>query len=188
MKRLLPLIGLLLLASCNLPLTAVPPTKPPTPAPSVTPTASVTVTSTTASLPCYFVWASQNLPDITAELQAAIQAILPEAAVRATAFGENCVAQDGSSTFSALETDFYVTIPVADLQDNEAIGATIGQVLEIVDGFIRPRVPGPNDGFVEFTFASGSGQRVLRVPIPLGKELREKGLRGAALLAALETR
>jgi len=184
MKRLLPLLCLLLLASCNLPRPAsVPPTD------TVTPSAApVTEIPAAASQPCYYVWASQGLPEISAELQTALQAILPEATARAAAFGEDCVAQDGSSTFGAMETDFYLTIPVADLQDNEALGAAIERVLAVVDGFLRPRVPGPNDGFVEFTFTSASDQRVLRVPIPLGKELRGKGLRGAALLEALEAK
>jgi hypothetical protein len=39
---------------------------------------------------------------------------------------------------------------------------------------------------VEFTFQNGGEQRVVRVPLPLGRQLREQGLRGAELLAALK--
>jgi len=139
------------------------------------------------SQPCAYTWAYENLPDITAELQAAIQKILPEAEARATAFGEDCVAQDGSATFSAMETDFYVIISVGDLADNETLGTLIEQALSVTDDFASPRVPGPQAGFVEFTFRTGTEQRVVRVPIPLGKRLREQGLRGAELLKAIET-
>ena len=139
------------------------------------------------SQPCAYTWAYENLPDITAELQTAIQKILPEAEARATAFGEDCVAQDGSATFGAMETDFYFIISVGDLADNETLGTLIEQALSVTDDFASPRVPGPQAGFVEFTFRTGTEQRVVRVPIPLGKRLREQGLRGAELLKAIET-
>ena len=139
------------------------------------------------SQPCAYTWAYENLPDITADLQAAIQKILPEAEARATAFGEDCVAQDGSAAFGAMETDFYFIISVGDLADNETLGTLIEQALSVTDDFASPRVPGPQAGFVEFTFRTGTEQRVVRVPIPLGKRLREQGLRGAELLKAIET-
>jgi len=139
------------------------------------------------SQPCAYTWAYENLPDITAELQAAIQKILPEAEARATAFGEDCVAQDGSAAFGAMETDFYIRVLVTDLNDDVALGNLIEQLLPMIDDFASPRVPGPQAGFVEFTFRTGTEQRVVRVPIPLGKRLREQGLRGAELLKAIET-
>ena len=141
----------------------------------------------TPSQPCAYTWAYENLPDITAELQAAIEKILPEAEAHATAFGEDCVAQDGSVTFGAMETDFYLRVPVSDLYDDETLGSFVEQVLSITDGFESPRVPGPKDGFVEFTFLNGTEQRIVRVQIPLGKQMRGQGLHGAELLNALET-
>lgn len=144
-------------------------------------------TAAAPSQPCAYTWAYEDLPDVTAELQAAIQKILPEAEARATAFGENCAAQNGSVTFSAMETDFYVSISVGDLADNEMLGTLIEQALSVTDGFASPRVPGPQVGFVEFTFRNGTEQRVVRVPIPLGKQLRDQGLHGAELLKAIET-
>jgi len=148
-----------------------------------TPTATVSA----EYKPCAYMWAYQSLPEISEELQAALRAVLPEAEARASAYGEDCVAADGSSTFGAMETDFYVNIPVQDLTDNERLGNLVEQVLSVVDGFPRPRVPGGTDGFVEFTFRNGDQQRILRVPIPRGMELRQQGLRGAELIQALET-
>jgi hypothetical protein len=135
---------------------------------------------------CYYTWATKELPDISAEFQATVQTVIPGAEARASAYGEDCVYADGSATFGALETDFYVTVPVADLADDETLGTFIEQILPIVDEFSRPRVPGPQAGFVEFTFKNGAEQRILRVPIPLGKQLREQGLRGVELLEALD--
>jgi hypothetical protein len=118
------------------------------------------------SQPCAYTWAYENLPDVTAELQAA---------------------QDGSATFSAMETDFYLRIPVADLNDDETLGSFVEQVLSITDRFASPRIPGPKEGFVEFTFLNETEQRIVRVQIPLGKQMRGQGLHGAELLKALET-
>jgi hypothetical protein len=132
-------------------------------------------------------WASQDLPEITTELQIEIQKIVPEAKARASAYGENCVTADGSiSTFGAMETDFYITIPVADFNDNETLGNLVEQVLQVTDQFPRPRVPGGQDGFVEFTFTSGNDRRIVRVNVQLGIALRAKGLHGAELIQALE--
>lgn len=86
-----------------------------------------------------------------------------------------------------METDFYVRVNVEDLKDDAALGTMVEQALTIIiEQFPRPIVPGGQDGFVEFTFVAGSEQRVLRVPIPRGKELLEQGLHGAELLQALE--
>ena len=162
----------------------VPPTDTPAP---VAPTVTASPTVTAEYKPCYFVWATQGLPEISADFEAAIQSVLPTAGATASAYGENCVAEDGSATFGAMETDFYVRVNVEDLKDDAALGTMVEQALTIIiEQFPRPIVPGGQDGFVEFTFVAGSEQRVLRVPIPRGKELLEQGLHGAELLQALE--
>ena len=110
--------------------------------------------TTEASAPgqCYYNWAYEELPDISAEFQTAVQTVIPEAEAHATAFGENCTYENGSATFSAMETDFYVVIPVGDLPDKEMLGTLIEKTLPLLEGFVSPRVPGPKEGFVEFTF------------------------------------
>ena len=137
--------------------------------------------------PCAYTWAYQDLPEISAEFNADVQALVPEAEARATAFGEDCVSADGRAvSFAEMETDFYVIIQVSDLNDNEALGTLIEKILPILDGFTSPRVPGAKEGFVEFTFQNSEEQRVIRVPIPLGRALRERGLHGAELIGAIE--
>lgn len=136
---------------------------------------------------CAYVWAYKDLPDVNADFQKAVRTILPEAETHATAFGEDCASADGSAVFSAMETDFYVLSAAADLYDNETLGSIVERILAETDNFAPPRVPGGQLGFVEFTFWNGTEQRILRVSIAEGKELRERGLRGADLLAAIET-
>ena len=150
-------------------------------------TATVSITVVEEYKPCYFVWAYQDLPEIGQEFQSALESIFPEAKTRVNAYGENCVAEDGSATFGALETDFYVTLPVDDLNDEATLGEIVEQTLTlIIEQFPRPIVPGGQDGFVEFSFVAGNETHILRAPIPLAKELLEKGLHGAELLQALE--
>lgn len=154
------------------------------------PTAAIiteTATPSGAPLPCYYVWASQELPEISAELQSALRNVLPGTEARAQAYGENCVAEDGSSTFGAMQTDFYITIPVASLNDPDALGDALVQALTIIiQRFPRPIVPGGMDGYVEVSFTDGTETRGLHAPIALAKELLKKGLGGAELLQALE--
>jgi hypothetical protein len=147
-----------------------------------------TLTEINAPRQCAYTWAYKDLPEISAEFQAEVRTVIPEAEAHATAYGENCVYEDGNATFSAMETDFYIIIPMNDLTDNETLATYIEQILPIVDGFSPPRVPGPNEGFVEFTFRNGEEQHILRVPIPLGRQVRERGLHGAELILALETK
>jgi hypothetical protein len=149
---------------------------------------AITLTEIDAPGQCAYTWAYKDLPEISAEFQSEVQAVIPEAEAHATAYGEDCVYENGSATFSAMETDFYIIMPMNDLTDNETLATYIVQILPIVDGFSPPRVPGSNEGFVEFTFRNGEEQLMMRVPIPLGKLVRERGLHGTELIQALETK
>lgn len=145
-------------------------------------------TAAEAAVPeqCAYTWAYEDLPEISREFQAKVKAVIPEAEARASAYGENCNHEDGSFTFLAMETDFYIIIPVSDLNDNMALADTIEKILPILDGFAPPGVPGSREGFVEFTFRNGGEQRILRVSIPLAKQVREQGYHGEELIKALE--
>lgn len=143
-------------------------------------------TTAAANQPCAYTWAYHDLPEVSAAFESAVKALIPEAEAHALAFGEDCVAADGSSTFNAMETDFYVIISVLDLNDNETLGSMIENILPILDNFPLDKVSGPKEGFVEITFQAGEDQRVFRVPLPRGRELREQGLHGAELIGAIQ--
>lgn len=137
----------------------------------VTQTAEIVVTAaeTESSVPnqlCAFQWASQDLPELTFDFDSALKAMNPQASGRAQAFGENCIHTDGSAVFGAMETDFYVTLPVDDLKQEEDFGNWISQVMETVIQIPRENLEGPNYGFVEFTFEKSESERIIfRVPI-----------------------
>ena len=62
---------------------------------------------------------------------------------RAEAYGENCIAEDGSLVrFAARETDFYVTFKVENLQDEAALAGFLGWALwEALEGRQPPPQP-----------------------------------------------
>jgi hypothetical protein len=119
---------------------------------------------------CAYTWAYHNAPELTEKLSAAFLAIDPVINVRAEYYGEDCVYSDGRSTFSALETDFYIRKPVNDLTNEDALGNWISQAMKIVTKIPREQIQG-NYGFVEFWFEkSDNEQTIVRVPIQQYKE------------------
>jgi len=124
-------------------------------------------TPSTAQQDCGYQWAYNNLPELTEQLDQRVKSLNPNSVSRATAFGENCVALDGQIVkFLAMETDFYVIIPVADLNDHEAFGNWIAQVMQVVNAFPPDMLAGPNPGFVEFRFEKSQSESAgIRVSI-----------------------
>jgi hypothetical protein len=114
-----------------------------------------------AEQPCGYQWAYEDMPELTAEFDSAVKALNSSASGRAQAFGENCVRADGTSTFGAMETDFYVSLPVDDLGNEEEFGNWISQVMEVVTQIPREKLEGPNYGFVEFTLEKSESERII---------------------------
>jgi hypothetical protein len=124
-------------------------------------------TPSTSQQECGYQWAYNNLPELTEQFDRAIKNLNPESTSHATAFGENCVASDGQVLrFLAMETDFYVILSVTDLNDYEAFGNWIAQVMQVVNSLPPDMLAGPNPGFVEFRFEKSISESIgLRVPI-----------------------
>jgi hypothetical protein len=116
---------------------------------------------------CAFIWAYHDLPELTTQFDTSIKALSPNASAHATAFGEDCIALDGQVIrFAAMETDFYVTLPVTDLNDYESFGDWITQVMQVVNVLPPDMLAGPNPGFVEFRFEKTESESIgFRVPI-----------------------
>ena len=129
---------------------------------------------------CAYVWVYHNAQELSAMIDAEMRGLDPAASGNASFYGEDCVYADGTSTFSAMETDFYVRIPVADLTNEDTLGEWISQVLPLVLEFPTDMIQGKY-GFVEFWFEkSDREQLVVRVPI---QEYMDgtHGISGAAL-------
>jgi len=141
----------------------------PTPTTVTAPTKSAAPTDPPTTAPsngqCAYVWAYHNADELSAMIDEGMRDLDPSASGNASFYGEDCVYEDGHSTFGAMETDFYVRIPVTDLTDEDAFGEWISQVLRMVLEFPPELVQG-NYGFVEFWFEKTADEHVIvRVPI-----------------------
>lgn len=130
---------------------------------------------------CGYMWAYHDDPELTAKVDEAIRGLDPTASANAQQFGEDCVYADGHSTFGAMETDFYVHLPIDDLTNNDLFGNWIAQVMTIITQIPREELPG-NYGFVEFGFEKSDTEHLV-VRVPIQKYLDEgQGKTGMELL------
>ena len=182
------LVFLAILASSCAPAAATPGLSNPTVL-RVSPTersATRTATSPQAGN-CYYVWASQDLPDLSQELDRQLHTVDPALSGSAYAFGEDCVAADGTRTFGAMETDFRIQVQVDDLADRERMGNAIGDVMAVIDKLPASMLQGPQPGRAEFEFKAASSD-ALRLIVDLASyQDVASGLHGAKLFDALQS-
>lgn len=166
----------LILSACNLPRPA-----------TVAPEGMETETPAPNSGNCYYVWATQELPDASEKINQAVQAIFPEADGSAYAYGEDCVYADGQRTFGAMETDFRIAIPLKDLKDDEAVSLYVEKLLPVLRDFPTDSLPA-RIKLIEFRFflKPTDESRYLRFDLQVGLDSLAKGLHGLELLKALE--
>jgi len=154
-----------ILAACapstSTPLTA----NPATPTDAITFTITDTPTAPSSFEPCGYMWASQDLPEVSMKVNALLQTVDKNITASAYAYGENCVYADGHSTFGAMETDYRVKIKVKDIKDENALGNWITKVMDVIIKIPLSDVAGPNPGRVEFSFVNSSEQTNLNVQI-----------------------
>lgn len=101
---------------------------------------------------CYYVWATRELPELTETIQQDFELIKSGIRASAYAFGEECRAEDATSSFLPMETDFRIRIPVATLADDTALGAWISRAMSVVEALPSSDLPGTRPGRVEFDF------------------------------------
>ena len=148
-----------------------------------------TRTAPATSQNCIFAWATQPLPDLTAKVQAAINAAgLTGVSANAEAYGENCYDSQTNKPvrFSTLETDFYITVKVTTLIDKDILGKLLEKILAVLDSFPPGKIPGPQAGKVNISFETGSDSLHLMFSVPAGKTARSLGRHGAAVLEELQ--
>ena len=152
-------------------------TLPITPGLSTTTTTDITPTSGS----CAYIWASQELPDLSQKLYRALQAVDPSLTGTAYAYGENCVYADGHGTFSAMETDFRVKVSVSDLKDQKNLGDWIARVLDVITKLPSDEILGPQPGHVEFAFSRSETENLF-LNVSIAKyQKRPSGLSGSEL-------
>jgi len=183
--RFVFLLGICLMSCRGAGRTATPtvgrtPTAAIMPAPTLTPTLF-------PSDACLWDWGTRPLPELSAQVQAALAAAgVADATVSAVAYGEDCIdPQTGDvKGFALLETDFYFTLSVSSLAV-EPLGNLAERVLAVLDSFPPEDIPGVQPGYVAMDFISGEERYHLWFEITLWREARQAGLHGAALLEAL---
>lgn len=155
-------------------------------APTEVPVFGLPPADTSATMPCGYAWAQQDLPEIGQRFNADLQKLIPEATGGAYAFGEDCVHEDGSRTFGAMETDFTVDIPVPDLTDDAALGVYLERLIPFLSAYPTDGLPARlNRIDVRFTI-SEQEFRYVRFELSVGVAVYEQGLRGAELLQELD--
>ncbi|HTP03172.1 MAG TPA: hypothetical protein VMJ64_17475 [Anaerolineales bacterium] len=185
MKLRYPALCMLFLAtvlSCSPAVPSVPgasgdPATPPITPEYIPPTIPITATYEG----CAYVWASKDMPELSREFNAELQAIGKDATGMAYAYGENCVYADGHSTFGAMETDFRVGVNMKNVHDEAALGDWMEKVMQVVLAIPRSQLQGPQPGRVDFTFKQPDPVLVV-VSVPIDKYRDEaQGLHGADL-------
>ena len=157
------------------------------PTPTSSPQASLTDTPPSYE-ECGWTWSTRPLPELTDQLQAALDAAgIPGATARAYAFGENCLDQSGTvKRFARMENDFDVQLEVADLQDLDALGDLMERVLAVLDALPPESDPPPQPGRIGLKFSTRDTEGTWLYFMEEELEsARGRGLTGRALLEAL---
>lgn len=178
------LFGIVVLYACNLPVSPPPPVPPAATQPPVSiPTTAVP----SGQGQCGYQWASQDLPELSSSFQSAIQALQSGVQARAYAFGENCVRPDGTiASFSAMETDFNVSLQVSDLGNEDELGGWIVKVMQVIEAIPPAQIVGPQPGRVTMTFQKGSDQKTINFYTNKYKAL-SPGLSNSDIYQALQS-
>lgn len=183
------------LTPSRIPTTIEPPTPTLTPTTTATsndPTATSTVTATATRSPtphasgqCSWAWATRPLPEITEVAQIAINnAGLTNVTLRSEAYGETCIDTTTHEPlgFSAMTTDFYLIVPVTNLNDSISLAQIIKTATNTLSSL---NVPLPAAlGVLRITFTSGSDQKVFGAQIMNINSLITSGASAADILAA----
>jgi hypothetical protein len=136
---------------------------------------------------CGYQWAYQDLPELSSSFQGSIQALQAEAQANAYVFGENCIRSDGSiAGFSAMETDFNVTLQVDDIANVSDLGGWIVKVMQVITAIPPEQIVGPRPGRVSIIFESGTDQKIIHFYVDQYEEL-PAGLNNAEIFQALQT-
>lgn len=137
---------------------------------------------------CSYTWASQPLPELTAELQKKLIKLDVRASeVNAAAYGENCVLADGTvGRFITRQTDLYFMSPVTDFEDRELLGSITEEIILFARDIPEGTLPGPQEGFIQINFISADGKmQSLWFQGSDGLAYLDEGLKGAELYKKL---
>ena len=177
-KTLIAFFAAILLSACNLPRRGMDRTTAP-------------ATDTPTNPPCYFNWDTQPLPDLSKQVQTAVDSAgLKGVTASAEAYGESCYDSQTNQPvgFGAMETDFRFTVKAASLDDKDKLGDILEKIMVVLDKFTDGSINIAPAGNVNVAFQSGEQALYLSFVVENGKAAREKGLHGAALLEEFQNK
>ncbi|MCA0457414.1 MAG: hypothetical protein LCI00_25830 [Chloroflexi bacterium] len=145
----------------------------------VTLTPSPTAVTKASNTPCAFMWAHQDLPDITKAAQEAFTEAKLDAitVIRADAYGESC-----GSSFGAMTTDFYLSAEVDDFGDTEAVGKIITDAYSVLMA-LEVELPAKH-GYLDIEFTSDGETKRFRTMFSQIKLAVEAEASGEAIIEA----
>jgi hypothetical protein len=141
----------LILSACS---TSLPPA-------DTAPLANQVTPGTSANQNCGYQWASKDLPELSSKFMQAIQQIQPDAQANAYAFGEDCVYTDGHADFSAMETDFNITLQVSSITDANECGEWVVKIMQVIADIPKEELVGPRPGKVSLRLQTKTEQKNL---------------------------
>lgn len=137
---------------------------------------------------CIWAWSQRDQPYVTELARVALRLYAVEnAVVRVEAYGENCLdSKHEVQYFAAMTTDFYVTIQVEALTDDEVLAVQVANsYYAFNEGLKVEWLPAPL-GYLDITFSSGGENRRVRARFEEIRGLWEQGVKGKALIEAIE--
>jgi hypothetical protein len=113
---------------------------------------------------------------------------LRDITARASAYGENCFDRntDEVAYFAVMETDFYITVEVADLANTATLGDLLERILIVLDTFPTGATPGSGPGYIGISYVHGTEGFNLWFAATESESARALGLHGSALLEKLQ--
>ncbi len=140
---------------------------------------------------CAYIRHSEPLPELGARVQTSlVDAGIAGATAKAQAAGERCTdVPTGQGEFWVMTSVVSVEVPVADLDDLDAVGdvaaVVSGAVLTAISAAPTDEVPGGSPPQVGFVFVGPDRRVSLWTDAPKLQAAHDQGLTGAALLTAL---
>jgi hypothetical protein len=148
-------------------------------------TEAAPLATTLSNEACGYQWASKDLPELSSKFLQAIQQLQPSAQANAYAFGEDCLYVDGHTDFSAMETDFNITLQVGNLADANECGEWVVKVMRVIADIPKEELVGSRPGKVNMILQAGTEQKNINFYIERYQSLPE-GLNNAQVCNSLQ--
>ena len=136
---------------------------------------------------CILVEDFRPLPDLSADLLDLYdQQGFRDIDLWAEAYGQICLDENKQSRdFFPRQTNIRLGMSIASLEDPQAVGIQLREVLGVLTSVPQEELPGADIGTLSVTFFAAGQQALYIFPLDLGRRAYDQGLTGEDLLAVL---